>query len=261
MSLMPIHLGGRSELCRRVQGAARRRLRTRDLGRYAPVVDGDCGKQTIDACAKTTWALGLPLSVVNRIRERGEVSVDVIAVILSPGKRTADQKSIGKARIAHMRHEREKRAKEAAGVSEGRLKVVRLCLLAASNYAANPSAWHYLAGGKANLVFLKPTPRDWRSDCSQFASAVQAEAGLPDLGPNGPLWVNTWAMDAHLERTSKPLPADFGMYGPPGNPHHVEVFLGAAGGPGHAYVGHGSPPVDSLTPGLPTYFLRNPVGA
>ena len=258
MTLQPIHKGASSELCRSVQAAAGRRLRARDLGQYAPDVDGTCGAQTIEAAAKAAWALGARMDTISKLRRDGVIAVGVIAMILNPGRRSDEQKQRGKARIANMRKQRDERTKREHGLAEGRLLVVKLCLLAANNYAANPSAYHYLAGGKANLVFLKPTPRDWRSDCSQFASSVQNEAGLPSLGKDGPLWVNTWAMDAHLQRTTSPLPGDFGMYGPPGNPHHVEVYLGAAGGPGHEFVGHGSPPIDSLTPGRPTYYLRNP---
>jgi hypothetical protein len=87
---------------------------------------------------------------------------------------------------------------------------------------------------------------------------VQDDAELPALGPNGPLWVNTVIMAAHLEQTDHPLPGDFGMYGSRAAPHHVEVYLGGAGGPGHEFVGHGSPPIDSLTPGRPDFY---PVGA
>lgn len=259
MNLLPIHKGHSSELCRAVQAAATRRLRARELGRYAPTVDGTCGAETVEACAKAAWALGARMDTISAVRRKGEIPVGVIAMILNPGRRTPEQMARGKARIASMRAARVERDRQERGLADGRLHVVKLCLLAAHNYAANPGAYHYLAGGKANLVFLKATPRDWRSDCSQFASAVQNEAGLPALGKDGPLWVNTWAMDAHLQHTTSPLPGDFGMYGPPGNPHHVEVYLGAAGGPGHEFVGHGSPPIDSLTPGRPTYYLKNPL--
>jgi hypothetical protein len=182
-------------------------------------------------------------------------------MILNPGNRTQQQKDTGAARIAAMRKERGDRAKAEAASSGSRKKFVDNALQAGRNYQARPGAYHYLAGGIANLIYLTPSPLNYRSDCSQFASSVQKDSGLPDLGPNGPLWVNTDVMDNHLQVTTSPKPGDFGMYGRHhGGTHHVECYLGSLGGPGHEFMGHGSPPIDSMTPGRPDFYLANPVG-
>lgn len=255
--MRPLKQGQHGDDVRAFQSAMNRRLRARDLGGFAVKEDGQVGARTLRSARKAAWALGALSSTYEAIPAHG-IPVGVVRMVRNPGRRTRDQLGRAEARMSHLRALRAKRRAEAKRASSGRLVVVRKCLQAAENYRRNPGAYHYLAGGRANLVYLEPTPRDWRSDCSQFASSVQHDAGLPDLGPNGPLWVNTVIMAAHLERTDHPLPGDFGMYGSPRMPHHVEVYLGAAGGPGHEFVGHGSPPIDSLTPGRPDYYLRNP---
>jgi hypothetical protein len=42
----------------------------------------------------------------------------------------------------------------------------------------------------------------------------------------------------------------YGVHG--GATHHVELYCGA---PGQEFIGHGSPPIDSATPGRPDYYL------
>lgn len=252
-----LHHGGRSDAARQLQAATNRRLRARGLDGATVREDGVIGNATLLAVRKAAWALGALSSTYEAITREREVSVGVQRMIRNPGLRSREQQERGKARLSTMRHERAKASKAKAS-SGGRLHVVQNCLAAASAYARNPGAYHYLAGGSANLVFMRPTPRSWRSDCSQFASSVQHAADLPDLGPNGPLWVNTVIMAAHLERVDHPSPGDFGMYGSRRAPHHVEVYCGVAG---HEFVGHGSPPIDSLTPGRPDFYLRNPIKA
>jgi hypothetical protein len=110
-------------------------------------------------------------------------------MIRNPGKRTPGQQAIAKARMSQLRADRARREQQHAELDGNRAKFVQLAERAAVNYAAQPGSYHYLAGGIANLIFLRPSPRAYRSDCSQFASSVQDEAGLPALGPNGPLWV------------------------------------------------------------------------
>lgn len=253
-----LHRGDKGDAVRALQAATNRRLRTRDLAGLAVREDGQLGPATLVAVRKAAWALGALKATYDPIPANGAIPVGVQRMIRNPGLRNADQRERGKARLSNMRHDRQ-RAAHVHDVSQGRLHVVHNCLVAAANYRARPGAYHYLAGGRANLVYLTPTPSDWRSDCSQFASSVQHDAGLADLGPNGPYFVNTVIMAEHLEATDSPLPADFGMYGPRNAPHHVEVFCGQAGGVGHEFVGHGSPPIDSLTPGRPDFYLRNPL--
>jgi hypothetical protein len=64
-------------------------------------------------------------------------------------------------------------------------------------------------------------------------------------------------MASFLEQTDTPVPGDFGMYGSRTAPHHVETYCAL---PGREFIGHGSPPIDSLTPGRPDFYLRNPIG-
>lgn len=258
MDLHLLHHGARSDEARSFKAAMNRRLRARGLQGLCvpetPVVDID----TLISARKAAWALGALKTTYVAVTAERTIPVGVQRLVRNPGLRNDDQKARGKARISTMLHDRAERHKRQRP-SEGRLLVVRNCLIAAQHYQVNPRAYHYFAGGIANLIYLQPTPRSYRSDCSQFASSVQHDAGLPDLGPNGPLWVNTVIMAAHLKVTDHPAPADFGMYGSRTAPHHVEVYCGALGGPGREFVGHGSPPIDSLTPGRPDFYLENPL--
>jgi hypothetical protein len=124
---------------------------------------------------------------------------------------------------------------------------------AAANYRQNPRAYHYLAGGVANLIFLRPSPRNYRSDCSQFAASVYKAAGLPSPASVPHEWASTYTMvkSPHAKVTTREhrKPGDLGMYGSLSAPHHVEIWCG------NKFIGHGSPPIDSLTPGEPDYYL------
>lgn len=99
----------------------------------------------------------------------------------------------------------------------------------------------------------------YRSDCSQFVTSVFWSAGgwrpashkehIPDPngenysgGYTGTLGSHGKAIDASHRATGA-----LGFYGP--YPHrHVEGCVGSG------FVGHGSPPVDALTPGFPNLF-------
>ena len=143
------------------------------------------------------------------------------------------------------------RAKLHPPLAAERARIVAVAQKAAANYRANPSAYHYLAGGKPSLEIFKPTPRDTRSDCSQFAVNVYREAGVPCPGNGTYLYSNTNTINAGGTVTTTPKAGDLGLYGSRhGNTHHVEVYIG-----GGRYIGHGSPPIDSLTPGLPDFHL------
>ena len=138
-------------------------------------------------------------------------------------------------------------------VSPGRAAIVAAAKKAAANYRRDPAAYHYLAGGIANTVIFDPTPRNWRSDCSQFAVNCYREAGVPCPGNGTYLYSNTNTINAGGTVTTSPKPGDLGLYGARhGNTHHVEVYIGE---PGCMHIGHGSPPIDSLTPGLPDFYL------
>ena len=245
----------RGEGARAFQSALNRRLLARDMDQYVVKEDGVMGPRTFSSARKGAWILGAMPETYESIVSRKQITVGVQRMVRNPGTRTEAQLGRAQARLRYYRKHREKMSESVKGLSSERLRFVGLALRAAKNYEANPSAYHYLAGGVANLIFLEPSPITYRSDCSQFASSVQNAAGLPDLGRNGPLWVNTWTMDEVLKQTKSPKPGDFGMYGPPGNPHHVELYCAL---PGYEFIGHGSQPIDSVTPGRPTYYLENP---
>jgi cell wall-associated NlpC family hydrolase len=121
---------------------------------------------------------------------------------------------------------------------------------AALNYRRNPGAYHYLAGGVPNLEIMRPTPSTWRSDCSQFAVNAYRLAGAACPGTGTFLYSNTDSISMGGRVTQNPQPGDLGLYGSGrGRTHHVEVKA-----KGHL-IGHGSPPIDSLTPGLPDFYL------
>lgn len=134
--------------------------------------------------------------------------------------------------------------------STPRERIVAVARQAAANYRANPGAYHYLAGGVANTVILSPTPRNYRSDCSQFAVNVYRLAGLPCPGTGSFMYSNTVSIAHGGRLTYKPKPGDLGLYGSRWSPHHVEVYVGAGG-----FIGHGSQPIDSKTPGAPSFYL------
>lgn len=251
-----IHRGKKGEACRKFQAAGNRRAEARDLDSYKVKVDGVCGRETLILARKLGWALGAREETYDAILREGEIPIGIQRMVRNPGRRSRGQELIGKKRIAQMRADRKKRAREHHEASGGRKEFVKLAAQAKANYMRNPGAYHYLAGGIANLVFLRPTPRSYRSDCSQFASSVQNAAGLPPLARAGALWVSTYTMAAYLEETDHPMPADFGMYGSRTAPHHVETYCAL---PGAEFIGHGSPPIDSLTPGRPDFYLKNPI--
>lgn len=140
-------------------------------------------------------------------------------------------------------------------VSSARARIVSAAQHAAANYRANPGAYHYLAGGSPNTEIFKPTARYMRSDCSQFAVNVYREAGVPCPGSGTYLYSNTITIAAKGILTTNPKPGDLGLYGSRWAPHHVEVVVGTSP---MRFVGHGSPPIDSLTPGLPSFYLTFP---
>jgi cell wall-associated NlpC family hydrolase len=247
-----LHRGARSDAARALQAATNRRLQRRGLADIALDEDGVVGARTMAAVTAAAWALGARRETIVKM-DKGEIPIGVQRMIRNPGRRTAEQKALGKKRVAHMLAARKRRA-EAVGVAgSARKRVVELAQRAAANYHARPGAYHYLAGGKANAVFLEPTPSDWRSDCSQFVAAVYKAAGLPSPATAPHEWAATSNIDPHGRVTTKPRPGDLGMYGVHGGKtHHVELYCGL---PGQEFIGHGSPPIDSQTPGRPNYYL------
>lgn len=248
-----IHLGAHGDTVRALQAATNRRLRSRGLGGYAVKEDGHAGAKTLVAVRKAAWALGALQSTLDKVSKSKAIPVGVQQIIRNPGRRNAQQQARGKARIADMRKRRKARAKAASTVSAKRQAVVAQAKRAAANYARRPGQYHYLAGGVPNTIIMAPTPRSWRSDCSQFAVNVYREAGVACPGSGTYMYSNTLSIEGRGAKvTTHPKPGDLGMYGPHGRTHHVEVYVGE---PGRMFIGHGSPPMDSLTPGLPDFYL------
>jgi cell wall-associated NlpC family hydrolase len=247
----PLKRGDRGDRVRQLQAATNRRLKARALCDYAIDEDGSLDAKAIAGVAKAAWALGAMRGTLAKL-DHGEVPLGVERMIRNPGRRQDPQKERGRRRMKHMRAARKRRAAEAQRAGSKRARVVQEALKAAANYRANPGAYHYLAGGQANTEYLKPTPRSWRSDCSQFAAAVYKGAGLPSPSNTSHEFASTWTMIKRGRVTSAPRPGDLGMYGPTSAPHHVEVYCGV---PGQEFVGHGSAPIDSVTPGRPSFYL------
>lgn len=253
MSLSVLHRGAKSDQARALQAATNRRLRARGLGSFVVREDGFVGVKTLAAVRKAAWALGALGSTYESITKDDEVPAGVQWMIRNPGRRTNQQVDRGKRRIAAMYSARKKREQEADSVSGDRKAIVTAAKKAAANYRKNPVAYHYLAGGKANTVIMDPTPSDWRSDCSQFAVNVYRVAGVPCPGSGTYLYSNTDTINNGGKVVSRPKPGDLGMYGRrDGSTHHVEVYIGE---PGCMFVGHGSVPIDAITPGLPDFYL------
>jgi hypothetical protein len=83
-------------------------------------------------------------------------------------------------------------------------------------------------------------------------ASVYKKAGLPSPANVAHEWASTYSMVKKGRVTHSPRPGDLGMYGSLAAPHHVELYCGE---PGQEFIGHGSPPIDSRTPGRPDYYL------
>jgi len=154
----------------------------------------------------------------------------------------------------------ERRLAQIDAIAGPRQRAVAKMELSALRYRQNPRAYHYKAGGVSNTVIMKPTPFDWRSDCSQWAVNVDREAGLPCPGSGTFKFSNTTSIaagrGAHVGRvTTKPKAGDYALYGSRWNPHHVERVRSVSRIFGVKYLGHGTQPIDGITPGPPSYYL------
>ena len=246
-----LHLGTTSEQARALAAAMNRRFEHRHLqDRQVKVYDGPMTltRDLLDDVITCAWALGATRATLDRMEREQIVSIGVAQMIRNPGKRTDAQRERGRRRIGVMLKKRQEREER----SNIRDTICEKAKQAARNYRADPGAYHYLAGGKANLVYLRPTPPDWRSDCSQFVAAVYKDCGLPAPGDVAHQWINTWAIERGGRVTHKPDGGDLAMFGRRGNPTHVELYIGE---PGCEFIGHGSPPIDSQAPGRPTFWI------
>lgn len=236
-----------------LQRAINRRLGARDAASHQIKVDGELGKKTRQAMRYACYLLGMDADDLDGVSS-GTITPSEQQFVRNPGKRGPTELKLAKRRMAAHRLARKKQQAAIAEASSKRKKIVAEAKQAAVNYRKQPGAYHYLAGGRANTVYLKPTPRDWRSDCSQFVASVYKGAGVSS--PAAPLahqWASTFSIvkspHARVISRSQRKPGDLGMYGSRTAPHHVELWCG------DQFIGHGSPPIDSLTPGEPDYYI------
>jgi hypothetical protein len=109
-SMQMLRHGARSDAARALQVATNRRLRSRDLDALVVEEDGVVGARTLEAVRKVAWALGARAETYDAITRDGEIPVGVQRMIRNPGRRSDEQKSRGKARIARLRAERKRQA-------------------------------------------------------------------------------------------------------------------------------------------------------
>jgi cell wall-associated NlpC family hydrolase len=250
-----LHKGDSGEDVGKLQRAINKRLTARSAARQKIVVDNDYGDATHNALRYAGYLTGMDTEQLHEIDKHSGLTEEQQNYILHPGRRTPDQIKRGKIRVAAHRKALEKQLKEEASASNARKRIVNEARRAAANYREHPGAYHYLAGGVANTVYLQPTPRNYRSDCSQFAASVYKGAGVQS--PAAPLdwqWASTYSIvkspHARFITKAERKPGDLGMYGSRTAPHHVEIYCGEP-----EFIGHGSPPIDSLTPGQPDYYV------
>lgn len=244
--------GDHGDDVRRLQTSINNRLKTRHARNRTIKVDGEFGPSTRRALHYAAFLLGMEDDQVHGLLT-GSVSPAEQRFIMNPGNRNESELTRARKRVAAHIRAIKQQAEQAKEASVKRRRIVAEAEKAATNYRKNPSAYHYLAGGVANLEYLKPTPRNWRSDCSQFAAAVYKAAGLPSPASVDHIWASTYTMvkSPRMRVISKAerKPGDLGMYGSRAAPHHVEIWCG------NKFIGHGSPPIDSSTPGEPDYYI------
>jgi len=251
--MRPLQNGSKGKAVEQLQRAIGKRARARDAPNHVPKVDGVFGPETREDACYVAYLLGIDLDSLKHMRV-GPLTPEEQDFILNPGKRDQVHLDRARRRVAAHKRVRAKQKAHAQAVRGKRARIVAEARKAAANYRKNPGAYHYLAGGKANTVYLKPTPRDWRSDCSQFVASVYKGAGVESpAAPLDHLWASTFSIvkSPHMRVITKAQrrPGDLGMYGSRDRPHHVELWCG------DTFIGHGSPPIDSLTPGEPDYYV------
>lgn len=250
-----LHRGDHGDDVRKLQQAIGKRARARDAPNHVPKVDGNLGPETLADLHYVCYLLGMDTTHLKNLLKAGITPAEQ-TFVRNPGKRDKATLDRARRRVAAHRKVRAQMKKDAAKASAKRQKIVAEATQAAANYRKQPGAYHYLAGGVANLIFLKPSPSNFRSDCSQFAASVYKAAGLPSPASVPHEWASTFTMvkapGVKVVDKAHRKPGMLGMYGSRTAPHHVEIWCG------DRFIGHGSPPIDSLTPGEPDYYLDFP---
>lgn len=236
-----------------LQHAVNRRLRARGLDHYLVRDDtASYDESTALACRKAVWALGALLATVNQITTRvahgqGALSIGSQRLIRYPGSRVNAQLD-----RAEARHDAILAAAQRAGVRIGDNHVTggtpRERLRAAAEHAAWLDATgrrhsFYSQSGQWTVEYaITGEPSGYRSDCSQWVTAIYRACGLPDPNANGYQGGYTGTLGQHGKAISRAQlrPGDLVLYGPAPH-HHVEMYVG----PGQRTIGHGSRPVDA----------------
>lgn len=250
-----LHNGDKGADVKKLQASINKRLRARDAPRHLIAMDGELGPKTRWAFRYAAYLLGMNTDRLHGLL-KGGISPADLSFVMNPGKRNADELKRAKRRLAAHKKVRARQRKAAAAAGRKRKRIVHEAERAVANYRQNPGAYHYLAGGVANLIYLSPSPHNFRSDCSQFAAAIYHAAGLPSPASVPHKWASTFTMvkapGVKFVDKAHRKPGMLGMYGSRSAPHHVEIWCG------DKFIGHGSPPIDSLTPGEPDYYLDFP---
>lgn len=247
--------GDHGDDVRKLQQSIAKRARARDAPNHIPKADGVFGPETRADLHYVAYLLGMDTERLQGLW-KGPITPSDQVFVMDPGKRNQQELDRARRRVAAHRKARAQAEKDAKNADAKRKKIVAQATVAAANYRQNPGAYHYFAGGVPNLIYLKPSPKNYRSDCSQFAASVFKGAGLPSPASVPHEWASTYTMVKapgvkFVDRAHR-KPGMLGMYGSREAPHHVEIFCG------DKFIGHGSPPIDSLTPGEPDYYLDFP---
>lgn len=219
----------------KLQRAINKRARARGITQLK--VDGQAGRQTIAKGREVATALGVGLG-------KPGIPVYVQRRIRNPLLRTPAQ-------LLRARRWQEHRPAKPAPVKVNgnkvtggtkRQRIVAAAMQAAHLYYTGKSHRFYSQAGRwSTTKGITGESPGYRSDCSQFATAMYKSAGVKDPNANSFRGGYTGTMAAHGRYISRSQlkPGDFVFYGPAPH-HHVELYVG----PGDRTVGHGSPPVD-----------------
>lgn len=189
MKLNVLTHGARSEQARMVSVAVSKRLDARDLDAYMVPEDDTVSLDLLVACRKAAWALGANAVTYERITRERVIPGYVCKMILNPGTRTAEQKSLGQQRIAQMRKERaerEKQGKRPRIITAGQLGL-EFQFIWGGKGTVYRGAGHYTAGRRVkNLTELAHEMRqDHAFHMSKGWGGLSYEAMVADDGTIG----------------------------------------------------------------------------
>lgn len=237
-----------------VQDAANRRLERHGLGRYRCAVDGEVGPQTLLACEKAAWALGVHLDTLQRARQLHVITVGVQHVISEPDKyRRASNLEIAKARAKELVTREHSTAVSPChitgnhvlgGSPEQRLEAA--AVHAMYLWETGKEHRYYSMSGRWDVdhAITGPAPGA-RDDCSSWFIGIHKAAGLPDPAGTDYRYGNTETLWNHGTeiRESELRPSCGVIYGrSAAASHHIEFYW-----KGSTTIGHGDAAVNRGT--------------